>query len=87
MKLSNFRLTRVIGSNPIDLEYYADVDVTTIQGILWWKKIIVTRCNIRRKYVECWHFTDTGEFTPGMQAANLERVWDAKYGMKTEINE
>lgn len=74
MILSEFVLTKVKGSRPLDLEYFADVTVTT--GRWWWKKSI--RKTIHREYAQLWHFVDTGEFTPGNQAETLERAYNAK---------
>ena len=79
MKLSNFVLTKTLGKTPVDIEYFAEVDVTT--GVLFWKK--TKRREIRREYMQPWHFTDDGEFTPGYQAEALARVWKAKTGQDT----
>jgi hypothetical protein len=79
MKLSNFVLIRTKGNSCIDFEYFAEVDVTT--GSLWWKK--TTRKTIKRNYIGSWHFTDTGKFTPGFQAEELERAWKAKIDLET----
>ncbi|MDA8128725.1 MAG: hypothetical protein M0Z73_08540 [Betaproteobacteria bacterium] len=76
MKLSNFVLTRTKGKTPLDLEYFAEVDVET--GALFWKK--TTRREIRREFAGQWHFTDSGEFTTGYQANVLARAWKAKTG-------
>lgn len=73
MKLSEFVLTRIEGKNPLDLEYFADVSVTT--GMLWWKK--TERRKIYREYVGFWYFVDTGEFLPQCQAEALERAYKA----------
>ena len=74
MKLSEFVLTHTKGKNALDLEYFADVSVTT--GALWWKK--TERRKIRREYAGSWHFVDTGEFTPSFQAEQLERAYAAR---------
>jgi hypothetical protein len=75
MKLSNFRLTAVFGSGPLNWEFFACVDVTT--GLVFKK----TRTReIRREYANFWHFTDDGSFTPGTQAEELQRVWEAANG-------
>lgn len=76
MKLSNFTLTNTKGRSALDLEYFAEVDVTT--GALWWKK--TERKQIRREYAGFWHFVDNGEFTPNRQAETLARAWKAKTG-------
>ena len=80
VKLSNFVLTKTKGRNILDLEYFAEVDVTTETGILWWKKRNTTRREIRREYCGSWHFTSDGKFTPGAQAEELARVWKAQTG-------
>lgn len=79
MKLSNFVLTRKKGKNALDWEFFADVDVTT--GLLWWKK--TERKEIRRKYAGHWHFVESGEFTPGVQAETLAQAWEAQTGEAT----
>lgn len=80
MKLSNFELTKTKGKNALDLEYFAEVDVTTETGFLWWKKNETTRREIRREFCGSWHFTSDGKFTPGMQAEELARAWKAQTG-------
>jgi hypothetical protein len=79
MKLNNFKLTETKGSNALDKEFIADVDVET--GLLWWKK--TERKQIRRKYCGCWHFVENGEHTPGFQAEKLARAWEAQTGQET----
>lgn len=83
MKLSNFELVETKGKSPLDWEYFAEVDVTTRIGILWWKKEHAERRKIRREYCGIWHFVDNGEFTPDFQAENLARAWRAKTGQPT----
>lgn len=78
MKLSEFVLTHTKGKSPIDLEYFADVSVTT--GSLWWRK--TERRKIRREFASLWHFVDTGESTPGLQAKNLERAYRAQESLR-----
>lgn len=73
MRLSEFVLTHTKGSTVLDLEYFADVTVTT--GALWWKRI--ERRKIRRQYPQYWCFVDTGKYTPGTQAEELERSYRA----------
>jgi hypothetical protein len=79
MKLSEFVLTHTKGKSPTDLEYFADVSVTT--GLLWWKK--TERRKIRREYCGEWHFVDTGKFTPGSQAEELARAYAARESLST----
>ena len=74
MVLSEFVLTHNNGKNALDLEYFADVSVIT--GALWWKR--TTRRKIHREYAGAWHFVDTGEFTPGLQAEQLARSYEAR---------
>ena len=78
--LSNFVLTKVKGTRPLDFEFFAEVDVSTTSGILWWKKTVTRRREIRREYAGSWHFTEDGTFTPGFEAERLERAWEAKHG-------
>jgi hypothetical protein len=78
MKLSEFVLTHTIGKSPADWEFFADVTVTS--GFLWWKR--TRRRQIHRKFSECWHFVDTGEFTPSWQAETLERAYRAQEQLK-----
>lgn len=77
MILSEYVLTKTSGTSPMNIEYFADVTVTT--GSLWWKKI--TRRTIHREYAGYWHFVDTGEFTPSGQAESLERAYNAKLSL------
>lgn len=79
MKLSNFVLTKTKGNNALNLEYFAEVDVTT--GVMFWKN--TKRREIRREFGGDWHFTDNGEFTPGFSAEALARSWKATTGQDT----
>lgn len=83
MQLSNFVLTKTKGRNALDLEYFAEVDVTVVTGILWWKKTHTEIREIRREFGGFWHFTDNGQFTPCGQAECLARAWSAKTGQPT----
>lgn len=74
MKLSNFQMIKVKGKNALDLEYFAEVDVTT--GSLFWKK--TERRLIHRRYALAWRFADTGKFTPEFQAEELENAYKAR---------
>ena len=74
MKLSDFVLTHTTGKHLLNLEFFADVSVTT--GALWWKH--TARREIRRKYIGEWYFVDTGEFTPSVQAEALYRSYTAR---------
>ena len=78
MKISNFTLDKVKGTNKfnIDKEYFASVDVET--GFLFWKK--KERRAIRKEFANHWHFVDTGEWTPGFEVESLARAWKAKTG-------
>lgn len=79
MKLSNFVLKNTKGTNPLDWEFFAEVDVTS--GFLWWKK--TERRDIYREYGSMWIFADTGEYTPLLQAETLARAWKARTGEQT----
>lgn len=78
MILSNFVLARVRGTSAINLEYFAEVDVTVT---VFLGRSITVRKEIRRTFVGAWHFTETGEYTPSDLAERLERVWEAKHGL------
>lgn len=73
MKLSDFVLEDVKGSNAVDWVFIASVTVTT--GMLWWQR--TQRRTIRRRFAGCWYFEDTGQFTPDSQAECLERAFAA----------
>ena len=78
MILSEFVLTHTKGRNALDWVYFAAVSVTTTTGALWWKRTSCARRTIMRKYSGGWYFVDTGEFTPGYQAEQLERSYRAR---------
>lgn len=79
MKLSNFKLLEVQGVTRMDRKYVAEVNVTT--GYLWWKKTEPRK--IVKKFAGSWFFADTGKFTPGFDAEELERAWNATPGVGT----
>lgn len=73
MKLSNFKLLEVenFGNfNPVRV--IAEVDVTT--GFIFKKTKKREIC--RENWF--WFFTDTGKYTPGLQAEELERAFVAR---------
>jgi hypothetical protein len=84
MILSNFTPTKITGKSALDYTYFADVSVTTTTGALWWKKTNVSRQTISREFLGYWFFVDTGEYTPGSQAENLERSFKAKANLPLE---
>jgi hypothetical protein len=73
MRLSNPRNYRSSSPDVLKRVYTCDVDVTT--GFLFWKRTVTKQ--VRRKYAEFWHFSDTGAFTPGYQMEALERACEA----------
>ncbi len=81
MKLSNFKLVETKGTNSLNWEYFAEVDVET-RPFPFWKKCMETK-KIRKKFASAWHFVDTGEWTPDRQAENLARAWTAQTGQAT----
>ena len=78
MVLSEFVLTHTKGRNVLDWVYFADVSVTTSNGMLWWKRTHCVRRKISRRYAGMWFFIDDGEFTHGLQAESLERAYLAR---------
>lgn len=74
--LSEFVLTKTIGINLLDWEYFADVSVKE-DGRWPWSKPVCSRRKIHRRYIGSWHFVDTGEWCPS-QADALERAYRAK---------
>ena len=78
MKISNFR-DYVERGKGLKVVCLADIDVES--GILWWKKKR-TRAIFKGKYDLFWAFLDTGEFTPGRRAEQLEKVYLAKCEME-----
>lgn len=77
MKLTEFVLTEIVGSRPSEMEYFADV--TVIEGLLFKK---YSRRKIHREFATHWHFVDSGEYTPGYQAEELERAFRAQETLK-----
>ncbi len=79
MKIRNFKLIRTEGIDVTDRVFVAEVDVTT--GMFWRRKTI--RREIRREYCGRWYFSDTGEYTSGLEVEALARAWTAQTGEKT----
>jgi hypothetical protein len=75
MKLSNFRMIETIGTKPLEIEYFAKVNVTT--GYLFWKRV-EERLICKKALSMNWFFLDNGEYTPEFQAETLERSYEAK---------
>ena len=78
MVLSEFVLTRCKGKRLLDLVYFAEVDVTTETGKLWWKKTQCDRRNIARKEFGFWYFVDNGQMCHDGQVEALERSYFAR---------
>ena len=78
MFLSEFVLTHTKGKSPLDLVYFASVSVAIESGALWWKTKSVDRKTISRNYAGSWFFVDSGKYTPGFQAEELERAYHAR---------
>ena len=81
MKISNFVLTEVIGSDAIDWKFRATVDVTTRVGFFLWKEKVEKR-DIYKTFAGSWHFVDSGKFTDGNTADELARSLEAKTGKR-----
>ena len=78
MILKNFKHTETKGTTALDKVFFAEVEVET--GRLFWKK--TSRRAIRRTFAGCWHFVDSGEFTPTFQAERLARAYTAQTGVE-----
>jgi hypothetical protein len=76
MKISDFEY---LGTTGELLEKVEHAEVTVTTGTLWWKKS--ERKKIQRKALNFWFFVDTGDFTPGLQVEELERVYKAKQAL------
>jgi hypothetical protein len=58
--------------------FFAEVTVTITTGALWWKKTKASRRKIARdRFGMFWFFVDDGTRTPGFQAEELERSFNA----------
>jgi len=80
MKLSNFKFISTTGDRVADRIVRATVDVTTPPPFwLFWIKPLVETRHIAKDSL-FWYFADTGEFTPGQQAENLFRAYEARHG-------
>jgi len=79
MKISNFELVETKGSDSLDKQFLATVDVET--GFLWWKK--TKNVKIRKKFACHWFFEETGKWTPGWEVEDLARAWTAKTDQET----
>ena len=80
---SNFVLTGKTNSKQLGRfgeTYHADVDVTTVTGMLFWKKTVTETKSIYRRFGEFWRYADTGEFTPGSAIENLSSAYAARTG-------
>jgi hypothetical protein len=75
MRLSNFKLIKTSGNKIFEKKYLAEVDLTTTSGAWFWKKENTVRRTIGKEFIGFWFFTDTGEYTPSLQAEELARAW------------
>lgn len=73
MRITHFKLLKVIGKGPLDWIAVAQVRVKT--GILWWSK--TTTREITCSYAGGWCFTDTEHYTPSNTIAVLVRMQEA----------
>ena len=79
MILSDFLMThQAKGESLFDRVYFANVQVTTQTGSLWWRRRNVVRRDIARGLSGLWYFVDNGEFCPSYQAESLERSYKAR---------
>ena len=84
MKMSNFKLTKVIGNSPLNWKFIATIDITT--GIF--KKKVET-VEITKEYVGGWYYSKTGELVIPQGILdntldNLVRVFEAKHECKLQ---
>ena len=70
MILSDFTPKGSVGTG---LEKIFLAEVTVTEGWLFWRR--VERRQIARQVGDHWAFTDTGEFCPGFQCENMERIY------------
>jgi len=81
MILSNFKFISFTGNTYLTCVIHATVDVTyPVPFWKFWDKPKVKTRKISKAYFGNWFFTDTGEYTPGKQAANLFRSYEAQHG-------
>ena len=84
-KFKNFRLIEKIGTNVLSWKFRALVDMYTTEKRLFLKDIKkITEVEVYKNYGSSWYFSDTGQFTPGLEIENLERVFEASEGTKLE---
>ena len=76
MKVSNLKITGLKGSNKLDYEFTATIDITT--GFWIWKK--TKTHEIAKSYFGSWAYTSTGRWVPGFDVEALERVERHKTG-------
>jgi hypothetical protein len=75
--LSEFVLTDRKQTSPFRECLFAQVTVTTTTGMWPFKRTTVERREIAKDGA-FWFFTDTGEFTPGHEAEQLARAYEAR---------
>lgn len=76
MKLSNFNLIKTEGRYPLDMVFFAEVDVET--GLLFWKK--KERMQIAKRFAGHWFFVETGKFILRQDINDLARSYAIKTG-------
>ena len=81
MKIDNFKLVEVLGSNALNWRFKATVDVTT--GI-WFKKKTEKK-EIFKTYISSWWFSDSGKFLPMDEMSEFERSFMAKEGKELHL--
>ena len=82
MKIDNFKLVEVLGSNALNWRFKATVDVT--KGI-WFTKKTEER-EIFKTYISSWWFSDGGKFLPVDKMREIERVYMSKTGKELQLS-
>jgi hypothetical protein len=80
---NNFEMERIKGTKPINLEYFASIDVTTEKGFLFCKIISIENKIIYKKYGGRWIFIDTGIYTNAFEVESLENSYIAIKSMNS----
>ena len=76
MKISDFKLTEVIGSSPLSWRFRASVTVTIDR---FFRKPIIEEREVYKSYAGQWYFSDNGSSTPS-KVADLSRALEARQG-------
>lgn len=74
MKVTNFRLKKVIGSGPSTWRLYASVDVQI--GVLF-KRVVTV--DLFRSYMGPWRLMDGGEIDHSCVVSDLEKAYEARH--------